>query len=205
MKVFGNVYDSCPDAGDGQVDCRSEGRHLAADGRVVPARTQGHGGSAFPASNGATVVTHDELLEGVWRDTHVAPGALARSISILRRELDDDAKRPTYIHTIPEARIPIDVPAAPASVAAHSARRWRVHWWALAGALALLGLIAPVNRRAAAPEPKRSIFTGRFGRSQSHRERERVRILCARWPPTPRRRTRMPAWRSPTLARRLST
>jgi DNA-binding winged helix-turn-helix (wHTH) protein/tetratricopeptide (TPR) repeat protein len=134
---------------------------LAADGRVVRLEPKVMAVLLFLLERRGTVVTHDELLEGVWRDTHVAPGALARSISILRRELDDDAKRPTYIHTIPKRGYRLDVPA-PAGVAADSARRWRVHWWALAGALALLGLIASVNRRAAAPEPKRSIFTGRF-------------------------------------------
>src|SRR4029453_6624276 len=133
---------------------------LAADGRVVRLEPKVMAVLLFLLERRGTVVTHDELLEGVWRDTHVAPGALARSISILRRELDDDAKRPTYIHTIPKRGYRLDVPA-PAGVAADSARRWRVQWWALARALALPGLIASVSRRAA-PEPKRSIFTGRF-------------------------------------------
>src|SRR5262245_37420279 len=64
------------------------------------------------------VVTHDELMQRVWPDTHVAPGALARTISILRHVFEDDAKNPVYIHTVPKRGYRLQVPAPPAGLAA---------------------------------------------------------------------------------------
>jgi transcriptional activator of cad operon len=48
------------------------------------------------------VVSHEDLLRDVWQGTHVAPGALARTISLLRTALDDDAYHPSYIETVPK-------------------------------------------------------------------------------------------------------
>ena len=52
-------------------------------------------------SRGA-VVLHEDLLRDVWKDTHVVPGALARTISLLRTAFDDDAYHPSYIETVPK-------------------------------------------------------------------------------------------------------
>jgi DNA-binding winged helix-turn-helix (wHTH) protein/Flp pilus assembly protein TadD len=48
------------------------------------------------------VVPKEELFREIWGDTHVAPGALARTISVLRRALADEAGDPRYIETIPK-------------------------------------------------------------------------------------------------------
>jgi transcriptional activator of cad operon len=48
------------------------------------------------------VVAHEDLLREVWKDTHVVPGALARTISLLRTALGDDAYHPRYIETVPK-------------------------------------------------------------------------------------------------------
>src|SRR5687768_13223833 len=48
------------------------------------------------------VVLHEDLLRDVWKETHVVPGALARTISLLRTALGDDAYHPTYIETVPK-------------------------------------------------------------------------------------------------------
>ncbi|MCO7224391.1 winged helix-turn-helix domain-containing protein [Pleionea sp. CnH1-48] len=47
------------------------------------------------------VVTHQELMDHVWKGTEVAPNALQRCIAILRKELGDDAKSPKVIATHP--------------------------------------------------------------------------------------------------------
>jgi transcriptional activator of cad operon len=52
--------------------------------------------------NHGVVVSQQELLREVWRDTHVAPGALARVISLLRQALGDDVRHPRYIETVPK-------------------------------------------------------------------------------------------------------
>ena len=47
------------------------------------------------------LVSSDDLLETVWRDTHVTAGVLARAIHLIRRALGDNARRPRFIETVP--------------------------------------------------------------------------------------------------------
>jgi DNA-binding winged helix-turn-helix (wHTH) protein/tetratricopeptide (TPR) repeat protein len=47
------------------------------------------------------LVTQDELLDEVWRDTHVQPEVLKRHIFDLRQVLGDDPKTPVYLETLP--------------------------------------------------------------------------------------------------------
>ena len=46
------------------------------------------------------VVSKEELITTVWRDTFVSEDVLTRSISQLRKVLDDDARQPRFIETI---------------------------------------------------------------------------------------------------------
>jgi len=46
------------------------------------------------------LVTKEELLEGVWRDTFVAPNALTRAVAQLRKALGEDAAQPMYVETV---------------------------------------------------------------------------------------------------------
>jgi DNA-binding winged helix-turn-helix (wHTH) protein len=46
------------------------------------------------------LVTKDELLDTVWRDTFVTPNVLTRAIAQLRRALGDDARGARYIETV---------------------------------------------------------------------------------------------------------
>lgn len=46
------------------------------------------------------LVTKDELLESIWKDTFVTPNALTRAIAQLRKGLGDDVDRPTLIETV---------------------------------------------------------------------------------------------------------
>ena len=48
----------------------------------------------------ATLVTKEELLDGVWPDANVTDNALAQAISELREALGDSASAPTYIRTV---------------------------------------------------------------------------------------------------------
>jgi DNA-binding winged helix-turn-helix (wHTH) protein len=47
------------------------------------------------------LVTQDELLDEIWRDTHVQPEVLKRHIFDLRKVLGDDPKTPVYLETLP--------------------------------------------------------------------------------------------------------
>jgi len=76
------------------------------------------------------VVSKDELLKTVWRDSFVSDDSLSQCISSLRRTLGDDSNQPEFIATIPRrgyrliapvSRIPpraLDAPAAPPPLAA---------------------------------------------------------------------------------------
>src|SRR5690348_15428739 len=46
------------------------------------------------------LVTKEELLDALWKDTHVGDGVLKVAIAELRRVLDDGARSPLYIETV---------------------------------------------------------------------------------------------------------
>lgn len=48
------------------------------------------------------VLSKDELISTVWADTFVSDDVLTRSISEIRRALEDDARAPRFIQTIPK-------------------------------------------------------------------------------------------------------
>ena len=56
----------------------------------------------YLAHRSGEVVSKEELLEAVWPGVYVSDGAIRRTISHLRRALDDDPQAPRYIETIPK-------------------------------------------------------------------------------------------------------
>jgi Tol biopolymer transport system component/DNA-binding winged helix-turn-helix (wHTH) protein len=46
------------------------------------------------------LVTKDELLDAIWRDTFVTPNALTRVVAQLRKAIGDDAQKARYIQTV---------------------------------------------------------------------------------------------------------
>ena len=83
-----------------------------------------------------TVVPQEVLLGIVWAGTHLAPGALARAVSVIRTTLGDDSRQARYVETIPKrgyrliAPVEEIVAASPGSAAtppllARPRRRWR--------------------------------------------------------------------------------
>jgi TolB-like protein/DNA-binding winged helix-turn-helix (wHTH) protein len=55
------------------------------------------------AQHAGEPVTKEELLRTVWPDTFVTEDVLKRSVFELRRVLEDDARRPRFIQTIPKS------------------------------------------------------------------------------------------------------
>lgn len=55
----------------------------------------------FLLENRGRLVTKDEMLDAVWKDSFVTPNALTRIIAQLRRALGEDAKAARYIETVP--------------------------------------------------------------------------------------------------------
>jgi len=55
----------------------------------------------FLADHAGEVVSIDTLLDQVWSGVTVTPDSVYQAVTSLRRVLGDDARRPTYIETVP--------------------------------------------------------------------------------------------------------
>ena len=117
------------------------------------------------ASKPNEVFSKEELIHTVWADTFVGDDVLTRSISEIRRALEDDARAPKFIQTIPKVGYRLMAPVAfepqrtaasapPGAVAAErgnnkvrsASYRW-VAWAATAALVALLGYWASSRLR----------------------------------------------------------
>ncbi len=91
-------------------------------------------------------VTRDALMQRVWGHEHVTEDALNRTVSKLRRFIQDDLKCAAEIETIPKTGYRLLQPAAaeppPAPRAADGVAGLRRHWWWLAAAAIAVGLVA---------------------------------------------------------------
>ncbi len=56
----------------------------------------------FLVENAGRLVSQDEILEGLWRDTYVQPEVLRKYILEIRRALGDPPKSPRFIATVPK-------------------------------------------------------------------------------------------------------
>src|SRR6187397_2374500 len=61
------------------------------------------------------LVTKDELMDAVWKDTFVTPNALTRAVAQLRKSLGDDVEHPKLIETVAKRGYrfvaPVTIPA----------------------------------------------------------------------------------------------
>ncbi|MBA6257664.1 MULTISPECIES: winged helix-turn-helix domain-containing protein [unclassified Colwellia] len=57
---------------------------------------------AYMSKNPNRIVTRDELSEHVWANTVASDNSINRTISLIRKYLEDDIKFPKYIRTIPK-------------------------------------------------------------------------------------------------------
>jgi len=78
------------------------GRALFRGARMVPIPPKAADTLLFLVQNAGRVVTKEQLLATVWRDTFVEEGSLTRSISLLRKLLHDRAQGHEYIVTVPK-------------------------------------------------------------------------------------------------------
>ena len=73
--------------------------------RLAPPKAKDLRGFGLPCGNAQRLVTKQELLENIWRDTTVSDELLRGYIRELRETLGDDAKTPRYIETARRAAI----------------------------------------------------------------------------------------------------
>src|ERR1700686_5828097 len=67
------------------------------------------------AQHAGQSVSKEDLLQTVWPDTFVGDDVLKGFISELRRVLEDDAREPTIIQTIPKRGYRLVAPVMPAN------------------------------------------------------------------------------------------
>ena len=53
------------------------------------------------AEHAGEVVSIDDLLSQVWNDVIVSPDSVYQAVASLRRQLEDDPRRPKYVETVP--------------------------------------------------------------------------------------------------------
>jgi TolB-like protein/Tfp pilus assembly protein PilF len=78
------------------------GRALYRGAGMVPVPPKAADTLLLLVENAGSVVTKEQLLKTVWPDAFVEEGSLTRSISILRKLLDDRARGHEYIVTVPK-------------------------------------------------------------------------------------------------------
>ncbi len=122
---------------------------------------------AYLVKHRGRVVEKSELFEIVWQGAAVEDGALPRSISELRKALDDDARHPRIIATVPKrgyrfiaevvpgkhGELPEEKSSTPSGKP--GVRRWLL--WATAGLIFVMIAVAFVVETAP-PRPTESLF-----------------------------------------------
>lgn len=98
----------------------------------------------FLSENAGEVVSKDKLLEAVWEDVFVTEQVLKVSVSELRKALDDDAKNPRFINTIPKKGYQLIAEVKPFEEIAEVETAKSKNWFWAGGVLALvvIGAIA---------------------------------------------------------------
>ncbi|HWS62973.1 MAG TPA: winged helix-turn-helix domain-containing protein, partial [Steroidobacteraceae bacterium] len=86
------------------------------------------------------LVTQDELLDGLWARSYVQPEVLKHHVLEIRKALEDNARSPLYIETVPRRgyRFIAPVSAAPAPLPASDTRPVEHHLVGRSAALAAL-------------------------------------------------------------------
>ncbi len=145
---------------------------IRRDGLVIRLEPKVMEVCALLADRAGKVVRKEELIRAVWADTFVTDDVLTHAISELRKALEDDAKQPKFIETIPRRGYRLivsvrheqpgvsncDSPAAPGKpqpeTAMLAARHRRNGALVLAaGISAAIGLVATVSWRLPHPSP----------------------------------------------------
>ncbi|HUG52734.1 MAG TPA: winged helix-turn-helix domain-containing protein [Vicinamibacteria bacterium] len=110
------------------------------------------------------VVTKQEILDSVWRQTAVTDNALTRIVAHLRKGLGDDAREARYVETVPTRGYRFVAPvrtgdgAAPAAEAAAPARRGRGFVLAAVALLVAGAVLSLALRRAPARVPAGIVY-----------------------------------------------
>lgn len=95
------------------------------------------------------VVTHEQLIQDVWNGRSLSENSVAVVVGQLRKALDDDARDPTLIETIPKRGYRL---IGPASAVSSRAARWRAVTAAVVAILLGIGAVVGVRAMTARPD-----------------------------------------------------
>ena len=76
-------------------------RQLRRNGEIVPLKAKAFDVLLFLAENAGRIITKEEILSAVWKDSFVEEANLAVQISALRKALDDKKETPRFLVTVP--------------------------------------------------------------------------------------------------------
>lgn len=141
---------------------------LWRDGRRIPLPPKPFAVLRYLVENAGRLVSHDELLDALWPGVYVQPQVLRTYVLDLRRVLDDDARNPRYLQSLPkrgycfvaevtEAAQPRAMTAETAAKPAHS----------LAGRERELDLLHAALEKASAGERQVVFISGEWGIGKS--------------------------------------
>src|SRR5688500_8753204 len=86
----------------GEFRLDPEERILTQDGKPISITPKVFDLLTVLIKNRGRVIEKDELMAAIWKDSFVEDSNLAFNIRQLRKALDDDARQPSFIETVPK-------------------------------------------------------------------------------------------------------
>jgi eukaryotic-like serine/threonine-protein kinase len=129
---------------------------ISRDGRTTRLEPKMMEVLTYLSQQSGSVVSKEQLINAVWRDTFVTDDVLIRCISELRRAVNDDPKEPQFIETVPKRGyrllevVELLPPVEPARPQPEDrlARRWKL-------AIAVVLFVAAIAATFYARKPRR--------------------------------------------------
>ena len=91
-------------------------------------------------SRSGEVLSKDEIMGSIWKDTVVGEDTLARAISMLRKAFDDDPKKPRFIETIPKRGYRFLKKPQAQQKPTEKQKSLFGHWWLAASLVAVVAI-----------------------------------------------------------------
>ena len=77
-------------------------RQIVRNNQILPLTAKYFDVLVYFLRNTNRLIPKDEIFMNIWGDTYVTDTALSQCIKDIRKKLDDDAKNPIYLKTIPK-------------------------------------------------------------------------------------------------------
>ncbi len=105
----------------GEFELDTPAATLRRGGQEIPLPPKAFQVLAYLIEHRQQVVSKQELVEALWKDTFVTDDALVQAVTAVRKALGDDAERPRFIRTKPRLGYQFIAPLAPPDAVAAGA------------------------------------------------------------------------------------